>query len=148
MPTPSRDEVSDRAQTTKSTQQPEAGGKTASSNNADPQQDRTAGFEFPDPLEGVSLKGSPIPPHTSATPSGKLGGKLEEILEGERGAAETASNEGTFDPYNPPIFGDLDDYWLHWDHAAKEESDGMINGLKENLDNLLIFVNFHHARSF
>lgn len=41
-----------------------------------------------------------------------------------------------------PKFGDLENYWVHFDEAAKQESDGMIKGMKDNLDNLLIFVSF------
>lgn len=43
-------------------------------------------------------------------------------------------------PPQTPKFGDLEDYWSHFDEAAKQESDGMIKGMKDNLDNLLIFV--------
>lgn len=43
-------------------------------------------------------------------------------------------------PSRMPKFGDLSNYWVHFDAATKEESDAMINGMKDNLDNLLIFV--------
>lgn len=50
-------------------------------------------------------------------------------------------------PPQLPKFGDLADYWKYFDEAAKEESDGMIKGMKDNLDNLLIFVSRFHLRS-
>lgn len=43
-----------------------------------------------------------------------------------------------------PKFGDLDNYWGHFDDAAKAESDDLIKGMKDNLDNLLIFVSCVH----
>lgn len=43
-------------------------------------------------------------------------------------------------PPSLPKFGDLADYWTHFDAVAKEESDNMIKGMKDGLDNLLIFV--------
>lgn len=43
-------------------------------------------------------------------------------------------------PARMPRFGDLSNFWDHFDAATKEESDLMINGMKDNLDNLLIFV--------
>lgn len=37
-------------------------------------------------------------------------------------------------------FGDLKEYWKHFDKDAEDERDEMVNGMKDNLDNLLIFV--------
>lgn len=42
-------------------------------------------------------------------------------------------------PMNPK-FGDLEDYWTHFDAVAKEETAEMMRGLKGSLDNLLLFV--------
>lgn len=39
-----------------------------------------------------------------------------------------------------PKYGDLGGYWEYFDANLKEQTDEMINGLKDSLDNLLIFV--------
>ncbi len=37
-------------------------------------------------------------------------------------------------------FGDRGSYWEYFDDAVKEETDDAVRAMKENLDNLLIFV--------
>lgn len=40
----------------------------------------------------------------------------------------------------PPPFGTLGGYWYAYDEATTQYTDELLTGLKENLDNLLIFV--------
>lgn len=94
-------------------------------------------------VDGAARKRSLVPSHNSTALPVEPQEKPDDALEANKGNSASENNEKSFDPLNAPRFGDLNDYWRYFDQSAKEESDGMIKGLKENLDNLLIFVSTH-----
>lgn len=48
----------------------------------------------------------------------------------------------------PPTFGSLGDYREHMDDLVEKTNDEMVDSLKDNLDNLLIFVSVPSSKSY
>ena len=78
------------------------------------------------------------PPHDSVSEPLNEADPLRPSRADDPPATQAGPLPSTGDP--KVAFGDLKNYWKHYDNSSKERTDEMIGGFKDNLQNIVSFV--------